>query len=50
MCGKAVDFLYIYFVSANLLISLPLEAQTVKRLPALWETWVLSPSQEDPLE
>ena len=25
-------------------------AQTVKRLPALQETWVQSPGQEDPLE
>ena len=24
--------------------------QWVKRLPALWETWVQSPGQEDPLE
>ena len=24
-------------------------AQTVKNLPAKWETWVLSPDQEDPL-
>ena len=25
-------------------------AQTVKRLSKMWETWVLSLSQEDPLE
>ena len=25
-------------------------AQMVKRLPALWETWVQSLGQEDPLE
>ena len=25
-------------------------AQTVKRLPAMWETWVQSLGQEDPLE
>ena len=24
-------------------------AQIVKNLPAKWETWVLSPDQEDPL-
>ena len=24
--------------------------QTVKNLPAMWETWVLSLGQEDPLE
>ena len=50
VCGKAVGFLYIYCISAKLLISLPLVAQMVKRLPAMQETWVLSPSQEDPLE
>ena len=27
-----------------------LVAQTVKRLPATWETWVQSLGQEDPLE
>ena len=27
-----------------------LEAQTVKILPAMWETWVLSLDLEDPLE
>ena len=27
-----------------------LVAQTVKRLPAMWETWVQSLGQEDPLE
>ena len=25
-------------------------AQTLKRLPAMWETWVQSLGQEDPLE
>ena len=25
-------------------------AQTVKRLPAVWETWVRSLDREDPLE
>jgi len=25
-------------------------AQTVKNLPAMWETWVESPGWEDPLE
>ena len=25
-------------------------AQTVKRLPTMWETWVRSLNQEDPLE
>ena len=27
-----------------------LVAQTVKRLPIMWETWVQSPGWEDPLE
>ena len=27
-----------------------LVAQSVKCLPAMWETWVRSPDQEDPLE
>ena len=27
-----------------------LEAQTVKRLPTMWENWVRSLGQEDPLE
>ena len=25
-------------------------AQTIKNLPAMWETWVQSPGWEDPLE
>ena len=29
---------------------LPLVAQTVKRLPKMWETWVQSLGREDPLE
>ena len=28
----------------------PLMAQMVKNLPAMWETWIRSLSQEDPLE
>ena len=27
-----------------------LVAQTIKNLPAMWETWVLSLGREDPLE
>ena len=27
-----------------------LEVQRLKRLPAMWETWVLSVGREDPLE
>ena len=33
-----------YFITTSLV------AQTVKNLPAMQETWVLSLSQEDPLE
>ena len=33
-----------YFAWASLV------AQRVKRLPAMWETWVLSLGEEDPLE
>ena len=35
--------IYIYILSS-------LVAQRVKHLPAMWETWVRSPGQEDPLE
>ena len=31
-------------------MGLPLVAQLVKKLPAMWETWVQSLSQEDTLE
>ena len=31
-------------------LSLSLVAQTIKRLPAMWETWVRFLGQEDPLE
>ena len=34
----------------NTLQGTPLVAQMVKRLPAMWETWVQSLGQEDPLE
>ena len=32
------------------ILGLPLVAQTVKNLPAMWETWVQSLGWEDPLE
>ena len=32
------------------LLSASLVAQTVKNLPAMWETWVQSQGGEDPLE
>ena len=34
----------------NMLSRLVMVAQTVKHLPAMWETWVRSLGQEDPLE
>ena len=34
----------LFFLEASLM------AQTVKHLPAMWETWVRSLGQEDPLE
>ena len=41
-------------LNLSLLIKVPpfnhLEAQMVKNLPAMWETWVRSMNQEDPLE
>ena len=40
--------LSVYQYISALLASLV--AQMVKRLPAMWETWVLSLGQEDPLE
>ena len=37
-------------VCNDLVDSASLVAQTVKNLPAMWETWVRSLSWEDPLE
>ena len=37
-------------LTARLINGTSLVAQTVKRLPAMWETWVRSLGQEDPLE
>ena len=37
-------------MSLHLAIWASLVAQTVKNLPAMWETWVQSLGQEDPLE
>ena len=34
----------------SVIFKMCLVAQTVKNLPAMWETWVLSLGQEDPLE
>ena len=32
------------------MLSISLVVQRIKHLPAMWETWVLSLGQEDPLE
>ena len=38
------------FIISILMFGASLVAQTVKRLPAVWETWVQSLGWEDPLE
>ena len=38
------------FIPALLIIGASLVAQRLKRLPPIWETWVRSLGQEDPLE
>ena len=58
--GKRLEYLFSRPLSASLqfcqwLCSLsraiaPLVAQTVKNPPAVWETWIRSLNQEDPLE
>ena len=45
MLGGGEQFYGIY-----ILYWVSLVAQTVKCLPAMWETWVRSPGHEDPLE
>ena len=56
MCGFTwVIILNIHSYLMNLALFLPLVqaslvAHTVKCLPAMWETWVRSLGQEDPLE
>ena len=39
-----------FFIIIIVLYLASLVAQTVKRLPVMWETWVRSLGQEDPLE
>ena len=48
MAGRNINNLrYAY---DTILMTASLLAQTVKRLPAIWETWLRSLGQEDPLE
>ena len=61
-CVCVYVYIYIYIYTTSLSISLSMEfrllnehyaslvAQTVKRLPAMWETWVRSLGGEDPPE
>ena len=42
--------LYMYIYIYKMVKCLPTMAQRLKRLPAVWETWVRSLGQEDPLE
>ena len=39
-----------FYCLSNLVYGASLVAQTVKNLPAMQETWIRSPSREDPLE
>ena len=43
-------FLSLNWFYFSLIALASLVAQMVKNLPAMWETWVLSLGQEDPLE
>ena len=40
----------LYFWTDSYLLRASLVAQTVKKLPAMWETWVQSLGWEDPME
>ena len=40
----------VFAIYLTLVCMASLVAQRVKRLPAMWETWVRSLSQEDPLQ
>ena len=50
--GLEADSFYLWATSKSVLLvhSYSLVAQSVKNLPAVQETWVQSPGQEDPLE
>ena len=43
-------FFFFFFAAALHSMQGILAAQTVKNLPAMWDTWVQSLSREDPLE
>ena len=50
-CQKCSNYQTIAFISyASKVVGLPCVGQTVKSLPAMQETWVWYPGQEDPLE
>ena len=48
--GKWRNFSWIVLCSFICMNGAPLVAQMVKNLPAMWETWVRSLDQQDPLE
>ena len=45
-----VNFLCFVWYDTSSFTLLLLVAQTVRHLPAMWETWIRSPGWEDPLE
>ena len=49
MCMYMYVYAYVY-VYVCVCIQASLMSQTVKNLPAMWETWVQSSDQEDCLE
>ena len=46
----SLSFFFFFFAAALHSMQGFLAAQTVKNLPAMWDTWVQSLSREDPLE
>ena len=52
LCYALKSLLVTYYIcsSTYMLRRIPLEAKMVKRLPTMWETWVQSLGQENPLE
>ena len=50
MENKSGIFVGIDFLESTYVLRTSLVAQTVKRLPTMWETWVWSLGREDPLE
>ena len=49
LCNRVLEQSHIFNTSKQILRA-SLVAQMVKRLPAMWETWVRFLGQEDPLE